>query len=264
MRGDAPVRTTEVSPAVNSEPTLITSVQRALRLLEAVGENAGGAQAKVLARQVDLPLATTYHLLRTLVHDGYVRKLPHGAFVLGDGIEALARRDNPQVPLRRARPTMATLRDNLSAATYLSLYRDGEIEVMQIVDGPRAPRADVPVGPSGSAHASALGKCVLRQLSEEQLADYLSRHAMNDFTPKTLTRHSSLRRHLASAIGPITVDEDEYVLGMTCAAVPVSDGEHVGSLAISMRTERVRDIRRLTPTLVSTAATVSNALSLSI
>lgn len=249
---------------MSSEPTLITSVQRALRLLEAVGEDPNGAQAKVLARRVDLPLATTYHLLRTLAHDGYVRKLPHGAFVLGDGVETLARRDNPQVPLRRARPTMATLRDNLSAATYLSLYIDGEIEVLQIVDGPRAPRADVPVGPSGSAHASALGKCVLRQLQDEQLDDYLARHTMDDFTPKTLTRHSSLRRHLASAIGPISVDEDEYVIGMTCAAVPVSDGEHIGSLAISMRTDSVRDIRRLTPMLVSTATKVSNALSLSI
>ncbi len=43
-------------------PTLIGSVQRALRLLEAVGGFRHGATAKQLARAADLPLGTTYHL----------------------------------------------------------------------------------------------------------------------------------------------------------------------------------------------------------
>ena len=64
-------------------PTLITSVQRAFRLMEAVGAHEGGAPAKQLARETGLPLATAYHLLRTLVHDGYIRKLDDGGFVLG-------------------------------------------------------------------------------------------------------------------------------------------------------------------------------------
>ena len=37
-----------------------------------------GAPAKQLARETGLPLATAYHLLRTLVHDGYLRKLADG------------------------------------------------------------------------------------------------------------------------------------------------------------------------------------------
>ena len=44
-------------------PTLITSVQRALRLLEAVSAHENGAPAKKLARETGLPLATAYHLL---------------------------------------------------------------------------------------------------------------------------------------------------------------------------------------------------------
>ena len=45
-------------------PTLIQSVQRALRLLEVLAEHSGRARAKELARATGLPLATTYHLLR--------------------------------------------------------------------------------------------------------------------------------------------------------------------------------------------------------
>ena len=64
-------------------PTLIVSVRRALRLMEAVASHPGGAPAKQLARQADLPLATAYHLLRTLVHDGYVVRTADGLYSQG-------------------------------------------------------------------------------------------------------------------------------------------------------------------------------------
>ncbi len=70
-------------------PTLIGSVQHALRLLEAVGAHHGGAPAKQLARETGLPLATAYHLLRTLVHEGYLRR-QQGVFVLGEAAHRLA------------------------------------------------------------------------------------------------------------------------------------------------------------------------------
>jgi DNA-binding IclR family transcriptional regulator len=40
--------------------------------MEAVSAHESGAPAKLLARETGLPLATTYHLLRTMAHDGYL------------------------------------------------------------------------------------------------------------------------------------------------------------------------------------------------
>ncbi len=54
-----------VSWVVREGPHLITSVQRAFRLLEAVSEHQNGAPAKQLARETGLPLATATCLLRT-------------------------------------------------------------------------------------------------------------------------------------------------------------------------------------------------------
>ncbi len=62
--------------------TLIGSVQRAMRLLETVAGHEHGAPAKQLARETGLALPTTYHLLRTLVHEGYLRR-DRGLFFLG-------------------------------------------------------------------------------------------------------------------------------------------------------------------------------------
>ena len=69
--------------------TLIGSVQRAMRLLEAVADHAYGAPAKQLAREVGLALPTAYHLLRTLTHEGYLRR-EKGLFFLGEAAERLS------------------------------------------------------------------------------------------------------------------------------------------------------------------------------
>ncbi|QES51630.1 IclR family transcriptional regulator [Streptomyces venezuelae] len=68
----------------DSAPTLIGSVQRALRLVEAMYAE-GGATAKRLARLTGIPLPTVYHLLRTLSHEGYVQR-EGGAFRLADDL----------------------------------------------------------------------------------------------------------------------------------------------------------------------------------
>lgn len=248
---------------MNREPTLIMSVRRAFRLLEAVGEQERPVPAKQLARRTGLPLPTAYHLLRTLVHDGYLCKLDDG-YVLGDGLTALQHQGSSQALLSRVRPALATLRDTLSAATYLSMYADGEIRVMEIVDSPRAPRVDLWVGFSEAGHATALGKCVLRQLPDAAQQDYLSRHPLVDLTPKTATRTAELRRRLAAATSdPLTRDYEEYSLGTACAAVPISDGAQIGSLGVSFPTARFGQVEHAADTLIAAGNRISRALALS-
>ncbi|MFF1419304.1 helix-turn-helix domain-containing protein [Streptomyces sp. NPDC058280] len=70
-------------------------MQRALRLLESAGSHPDGAPAKQLAREAGLPLPTAYHLLRTLTHEGYLRR-ENGVFVLGDAVQRLARAEAVQ------------------------------------------------------------------------------------------------------------------------------------------------------------------------
>ncbi|MFI9586075.1 IclR family transcriptional regulator [Streptomyces sp. NPDC052236] len=246
-------------------PTLITSVQRAFRLMEAVGAHEGGAPAKQLAREAGLPLATTYHLLRTLTHDGYLRKLDDGGFVIGDKLHLLHAGSRGQALLTRIRPTLAALRDELSAAAYLTFYEDGEIRVAEIIDGPRAPRVDLWVGFEDAGHATALGKCVLRELDDESRNDYLSRHSLADLTPRTITRRSELLRQLdASHPAPGITDLEEYSLGTVCVAVPVYSGDRLGSLGVSLPADRLSRIDEVRARLVPTASRVTRGLSLTI
>ncbi|MEV6833949.1 IclR family transcriptional regulator C-terminal domain-containing protein [Streptomyces sp. NPDC051133] len=251
--------------ASDNGPTLITSVQRALRLLEAVSAHENGAPAKQLARETELPLATAYHLLRTLVHDGYVRKLDDGGFVLGDKLQALQNAGRDQVLLSRVRPALAALRDELATPAYLTFYEEGEIRVAEIVDGPRAPRVDLWVGFEDAGHATALGKCVLRELDDDARRDYLARHHLPDLTPRTVTSLPELLRRLDSApTDPAVTDLEEYALGTVCVAVPVHCGDILGSLGVSLPKEQRSRLPEIPSRLVPVANRVTRSLSLTI
>lgn len=243
--------------------TLITSVQRALRLLEAASARSSGAPAKALAREVGLPLGTTYHLLRTLTFEGYLRRLEDGCYILGDGIEGLRGGSRLQAALGRTRPVLAGLRDTLRAAAYLAIYEDGEIVLREIVDGPKYPRADLWVGFRDAAHATALGKGILASLDGDARADYLSRHQLFDLTAHTITSRRELIRRLADS-GEWAEDEEEYAVGTACLAVPFHAESVTGAVAVSFRPGRLRELAGLVRPIQDAARRVATTLQLTI
>lgn len=220
--------------ASEGNPTLIQSVQRALRLLEAVSALDGRAQAKELAREVGLSLSTTYHLLRTLTHEGYLRRLDDGTFVLGPALTQVATTDRMAGVLARARPAMQGLRDELRAPVYLALYHDGEIAVVEIVDSPKIPSIDLWVGIHDSAHATALGKCILGALGEDVRRDYLSRHPLHQLTRRTVTDRRLLEDEIDHS-SRLARDEEEYAVGVRCLAAPVVTADLTGAVAVARR-----------------------------
>jgi IclR family transcriptional regulator, acetate operon repressor len=245
--------------------TLIGSVQRALRLLEAVSVHEEGRPAKALAREVGLALGTTYHLLRTLTFEGYLRRLPNGSYVLGDGVGHLLHLGTYQAALSRARPVLATLRDQTRAAAYLSLYEDGEIVLRDITDAPYAPRIDLWVGFRDAGHATALGKAVLASLTPAEVREYLAAHPLADLTPRTITSAGPLLASLEQVrASGIAVDTEEYAIGSACVACPVRAPGLTGAVALSFPARRTSDLGAMIPPLQATAKRVSRALTLTI
>lgn len=243
---------------MGDRPTLIQSVQRALRIIEVVGEHAGRARAKEIARATGLPLATTYHLLRTCTHEGWLQRLDDGSYVLGHRIDVVRSQGTAARGIAHARPALEWLRDALCGAVYLARYVDGEIVVAEIVDSARAPRIDLWVGMHDAAHATALGKCILGQLPVTEREDYLARHPLNDLTPRTVVDRRLLR---LPPTGGIAVDDGEYAIGVSCLAATVTAGREAGAVGVvTAPREMGRPLTR--QTLLLGAGRVSRALAL--
>lgn len=244
-------------------PELTANVERALRVMEAAGAHAAEVPVQQLARETGLPLAGVQRLLNALAQDGYLTELDDGAFTLSGRRSPLGSEHNGHKRLDRLRPALMSLRDELSAAVYLTLYEEGEIRIMEIVDSARTPRVDLWVGFHDAGHATALGKSVLRELDEKARADYLSRHSLTDLTPHTITCRDELLRQLdSSPTAPVVMDREEYARGTTCVAVPVYSGDRVGSLGISFRSDRMYRTSRVHAGLLASAMRVTMGLSL--
>ncbi|MBJ6620407.1 MULTISPECIES: IclR family transcriptional regulator [Streptomyces] len=209
-------------------------MQRAMRLLECVAGHEYGAPAKQLARETGLALPTAYHLLRTLVHEGYLRR-EKGLFFLGEAAERLSSRGAQQKRRSTVVDALARWRDAIGVPVYYAMYRDGEIEIMCVSDTPGNPAVEEWADFRETGHAHAIGQCLLSQLDEEARRDHLDRYPVRPVTPYTVRDGNALLKRLERMrrMAPV-IERQEYALGTVCAAIPLTVGTTAATMAISL------------------------------
>ncbi|MFH9987769.1 IclR family transcriptional regulator [Streptomyces luteogriseus] len=240
------------------------SVQRAMRLLETVAGHEYGAPAKQLARETGLALPTTYHLLRTLVHEGYLRR-DKGLFFLGEAAERLSGSGARQKRRSTVVDALAHWRDVLGAPVYYAVYREGEIEVMCVADSPGTPAVEEWADFRETGHAHAIGQCLLSQLDGEARRDHLDRYPVQPLTPYTVRDNHSLLRRLERIrrMEPVT-ERQEYALGAVCAAIPLTLGTTAATMAISLPAHQADRLLPAARQLQAEIGRVLGSLALSI
>ncbi|TVL87924.1 IclR family transcriptional regulator [Streptomyces sp. SAJ15] len=252
--------------ALKPEPTApFHSVQYALRVLETVSRHGGGVTDVQIARETGLPVGHLAHLLRMLSREGYVEQVTDGAYVVGESLILLGASgpDRQAAIENKLQRTLDALRDSIGAAIYVSRYIDGEIKIMQYADGPRTPKVNEWFDFRSAGHAMAVGKCLLTQLDHNGRRDHLSRHKTVRLTSRTTTNEKVLFNKLDSQPATVPVlDLQEYAVGTVCAAVPITAGESVGCLALSLPVEHAHRLRHAAYTLNREAAPVLLSLTL--
>ncbi|MFE3328736.1 IclR family transcriptional regulator [Streptomyces sp. NPDC059176] len=202
--------------------------------MEAVASHTDGAPAKQLARETGLPLPTAYHLLRTLAHEGYLRR-ENGMFLFGEAVLRLAAGGAQQNRCSAIEDFLERWRDVLGVPVYFAVYREGEIELVAVADSPYAPALSGRPDIRETGHAHALGQCLLSQLDERGRKDHLDRYPVQAITPYTVRDRRTLLERLGGLgrMQPV-VERQEYALGTVCAAIPVAAGPMAAALAISV------------------------------
>jgi DNA-binding IclR family transcriptional regulator len=205
-----------------------------MRLLEAASGHQEGAPPKQLAREAGLALPTAYHLLRTLTHEGYLRR-DKGMLVLGEAAEQLSSSGAQQNRRGMIDDVLAHWRDTLGVPVYFAVYREGEIEVVGVADTPGNPAVAEWADFRETGHAHAIGQCLLSQLDDEQRRDHLDRHPVQSITRYSVRDNQSFLRRLngMARMKPV-VERQEYALGSVCAAIPITAGNTAATMAISV------------------------------
>lgn len=248
----------------DSSRTLSTAVH-VLRALEFTANHPKGVSVKALARALDLSLSSAYALTNSLRGEGFLEVSPAGSglYVLGPKLVTLYRSyvESTLQP-ERLEPFLEELRDRASARAYVALWKNGDLEIAEIL-GRRGGRelADLAKGFRGAAHALALGKVYLAEVPEEAWPAYLQGPALKRFSRYTFGTRKELKHNLqAVRERGLALDQEEFAEGGCCIAVPVRgpDGRLIASLGISVPTRRFKN---QLPTLVKVLRDVGIAAS---
>jgi DNA-binding IclR family transcriptional regulator len=200
---------------------------------------------KELAQEIDTPLPTTYHLLKTLVDLGALVKLEREGYRLGPAIGALSDSYLEQgEPLRILEPAVRDLAKITGETTYMTAWRSGKIEVVVTVSSSRPVRvAPLGHGSQSYAHARASGKVMLAFARPSLREEYLYNNPLEKITPATIDNSEILEGELKEIVKRgYATDLEEYAPDVSCLSVPVlASGHLIAALTVSAPTSRFTD-----------------------
>lgn len=241
----------------------VYAVQYALRVLEAVDNYRHGVTAEQLTREIGVPMEYLGDLLTMLKRERYVNSLPGGGYAVGESLVLLGSSSRDRALADRLRKILQELRDEVGAAVYFSRYDDGELDIVDFADGPETPRVNEWVSFRESAHALAIGKCLLSQLDHTGRKDFFSRHRTARLTSRTMVDEQVLLHELESQPATVpTFDLQEYAVGTVCAAIPVTIGKRIGCLALSLPIAEAHRLKPAADTLNERAAPMMLSLAI--
>ncbi|MDA0166078.1 IclR family transcriptional regulator [Solirubrobacter ginsenosidimutans] len=210
-----------------------------MQLLKLLARHAAPLPASAIARDLDLPRSSTYHLLNVLIDEGFVVHLPEERrYGLGVGAYELGSAYVRQDPLRWiARTVLTRLVTATTHNAHLALLQGREVLYVIEERAPGRPGLVTDVGVRLPAHLTASGLAMLAALPAQQVdALFPSRRVLtrrHDAGPASLTQ---LRALLSAARKSGYAVEDGFVTpGFASVACAVRDhtGHPIAAVAVT-------------------------------
>jgi len=216
----------------------VQSLGRAFAILEEIARHREGVGLADLSKLVGLHNSTTFHLAKTMVSLGYIRREKDSKrYRVGRPLFALAASALDEIEMVNvATPALEDLSRETGESSHFAVRMGDAVVVIARTSGPGAFHLTDRVGVLRPAHCTALGKVILASLRQDQLERFLARVELKPLTAHTITESPVLLREIAEIRrSGIAYDDGEFNLEVRCVAVPVKDftGQIIGALGIS-------------------------------
>jgi len=227
------------------EGSMIQSVERALSLLEHIADHPEARfSLSELTDHMGMDKSSVFRLLATLTKHGLVRQEDNRkTYQLGYGIYTLAAALHDQLKLTEViSPYLKLLAGQTKENAHLAV-RSGLRAVF--IDRERATKtisANTNIGDTEELHCTAVGKCLISDMTRENLELLFSGETLVKYTERTIVDLEILARELSlTAQRGYAIDDGEYESGVVCLAAPIYDYERkvVASVGISGPRERM-------------------------
>ncbi len=217
----------------------ISSILRALRILECFMDQETEWTLKALVDYLDLPTTTVFRQVSTLADQQYLVQDPvRKSYRIGPRLMMVASSIVGQSDLRRlARSELEHLSDTVRETINLSLLIEHDIFYLDKVETHRSIVCNTKVGSRAPAYATSTGKILLSEQSESYIEEYCvwMRQNARPLTAQTIIDPERLRSELANAkLQGFAVDREEIEAGLICVAAPIYDFNHQAMAAVSI------------------------------
>ena len=224
----------ELSPA-NYQ---VRALERALDILDAFSLETPALTLTELAARANLAKSTATRLLAVLEERGWLeRSADTDRYRIGVRAFEFGQVYIQTTTLEiEALPFLQRLAQECNQTANLGILDRGEVVHIAVVAPPRPIRFDAHAGQREEAHCTGLGKVLLGELSDDELAAVVARHGLTARTQHTITTLDLLREEVAEVrAAGFGLDDEESHLGLRCLALPIRDarGRIVASVSVS-------------------------------
>ena len=212
------------------EPSyIVPALERGLLLLQAFSKDKPVQSLGILAKELDLPRATTFRLANTLEHLGFlIRDEESGEYRVGAaalklGWTYLTGLELPEI----AYPFLSDLRYRTGASVHMSVREGTEVVYVSRLAAQTALSSNIRVGSRLPARASTMGRAMLQDLEDEDLFElYRGTRELAPFSPDTPPTVVALRDLLLKDArnDGVVVSRGYYEKGVVSVAAPIRDG----------------------------------------
>lgn len=202
----------------------VKSAERALTILEILGAAREPMTVTELYARTGYPRSSLHQLLHTmagvrwieLTADGSAVAIGSRALLVGT---AYLDRD---AALRRSTRTLEVIREQTGYTTHYARLEGTSIIYLATREAIESHRATSRVGRQLPAHATALGKALLSELTDAEVGAALSGVHLERLTPVTVDSVDALLDQLdATRKRGYAVEREENTPGVSCVAVPI-------------------------------------------
>ena len=245
-----------------AQPSPHSVIARAIAVLDTFDAKHRRQSLAAIARRSGLPLTTTHRLVHELTKHSALVRGTDGDYEVGNKLWSVGILASVHADLRElALPYMEDLWQLGNDVVQIAVLDGLQGLVVERIAGSRAMKVLSKPGTRLPLHATAVGK-VLLAFGEQELWD-LTLSSLNRFTVQTITDPTLLRSQLSDIrTQGVAMTKEELAQGSTSIAVPLrgKGGNVIASLGIIAPTD-TRDVKKLVPILLVTAAALSKKLA---
>ncbi|HVH82948.1 MAG TPA: IclR family transcriptional regulator [Steroidobacteraceae bacterium] len=242
-----------------------SSTLKAFGVLEVLVRAGRAVTLSELMQATDLPKPTLHRTLALFEEAGFLAREPGGrAYIIGERLSRFAldvlRSDGAAA---QRRTILRRVVSEITETCNLAVLKKAALVYLDRVEAPWPLRLYLPEGGGLPPHCCASGKLLLAHLPAAERQGLLELLPLERFTERTITDRAVLDSELDRIVSVgYAVDNEEYVLGVACVAVPVRNrhGDVVASLAVQGATARLPLMRAIEfiPRLRAAAAEIGS------